>query len=70
MQELTTDEIAQVSGGSNVEICQAGTSIAGAAIGGVIGAYGTLGFGTGAGIGVGGWIGSLVGTVGCSYFFA
>jgi hypothetical protein len=70
MQELTMNEVVQVSGGNNVEICQAGTSIAGAAIGGVIGAYGTLGFGTGVGISAGGWIGSLIGTVSCSYFFA
>lgn len=64
MEVLTMNEVQEVPGGNNVEICQAGTSIAGAAIGGVIGAYSTFGFSTGAGIGVGGWIGGLVGTVG------
>jgi uncharacterized protein YcfJ len=71
MKELTTTQVQMVSGGAtNVEMCMAGTTVAGGVIGGVIGAYGTFGFGAGVGAGWGATGGSLLGTLYCSTFFA
>ena len=70
MRELTISEVNLISGGNNVEICQAGSALAGGVVGGVIGAYSTLGFGTGAGAAWGFSVGGWMGTLGCSHFFA
>lgn len=71
MRELTMTEVANVSGSAtNIEMCVAGSTVLGGAIGGIVGAYSTLGIGTGAGIGWGMTGGNLLGTLFCSTFFA
>lgn len=71
MREISMMEIDQVSGGSNnVGICQGITTIAGGVIGGVIGAYGTFGFGTSIGAGWGASAGGVAGSFFCPAFFA
>lgn len=69
MRDLTVAETDMVSGGGNVEICQVGTAVVGSLIGGVIGSYGTLGFGAGIGASWGFSLGSAAGTLWCGKFF-
>lgn len=70
MKNLSIAEVEAVSGAiSNVNACVVGTSIAGAVIGGTLGAYATLGFGAGAGAGWGATAGGWVGSLACDSFF-
>lgn len=68
VNELTVEEINEVSGGTEWQ-CVAASGIAGGVIGAGIGGFTTAGFGAWPGFEGGALIGTLVGGVGCGFFY-
>jgi len=68
MQVMTMDEVQMVSGAMSENQCIGGSTLIGAGIGTVIGAYAGLGFGAGFGFGAGATIGGSTGMLFCRYF--